>query len=354
MTAKTRDDDRSSTSDDESIISPRPDRAPDKPTQLGKKTWWSLLKRTFAQFKDDNLTDLAAALTYYGVLAIFPGFLVLVAILGLIGKDTATKVVDNVKEIAPGGVATFVETIVKNVQNNHTGAGFAAVVGLAVALWSASGYVAAFMRASNTIYDIGEGRPLYRTLALRIGLTIFAVVVLVLCAIIVVVSGPVARQIGDIIGVGDTAVTVWNIAKWPVLLVIVTMLFAVLFWASPNAKQGGIRWITPGGVLATVIWLVLSGLFAVYVANFSSYNKTYGTFAGVIIFLVWLWVSNVALLLGQEFNAELEHQRAIEAGLPPDVEPFVQPRDTKKLSDTDKRRLSEAQEADAAAEHSNS
>ncbi|GAA2038324.1 YihY/virulence factor BrkB family protein [Terrabacter terrae] len=320
------------------------DDAPDSPTELPKASLLAVLKRAKGEFKRDNLTDLAASLTYYGLLSIAPALFVLVAALGLLGPDATTQVVDQVKQLTPGSSAQFVQTLITQAQSNRKGAGFGAILGILVALWSASGYVAAFMRASNVIYDIPEGRPIWKTVPIRVGVTVFAVVVMIISAVIVVVSGPVAQQIGDIVGAGDTAVTLWSILKWPVLLVIVSMLFAVLFWASPNAKQGGVKWVSPGGLVAVVIWLVVSGLFALYVAYFSSYNKTYGSLAGVVIFLVWLWLTNIAILLGAEVNAELDRSRAIAAGQPEDLEPFAEPRDTRAMDEVDKRALEEAAE----------
>jgi len=318
---------------------------PDKPTELSKPSLTAVGKRASKEFKHDNLTDLAAALTYYAVLSIVPGLIVLISLLGLLGPDATNQVMNQVEQVAPGSSADFVKTLITQAQANKGGAGIGAILGVVVALWSASGYVAAFMRASNVIYGIGEGRPIWKTAPIRLGVTIVAVILLLISAVIVVVSGPVAQQIGDLIGVGNTAVLVWNIVKWPVLLIIVSVLLAILFWASPNAKQGGVQWVSPGGVIAVVIWLVISGLFAVYVTNFSSYDKTYGALAGVVIFLVWLWLTNIALLLGAEINAELAHGKAIAEGLPEDVQPFADPRDTRKLDESDKDAIEEAQAA---------
>ena len=205
-----------------------------------------------------------------------------------------------------------------------------AIAGTVLALWSTSSYVAAFMRAANAIYDVPEGRPARKTLPLRVGVTLLLMVLLVVSAVIVVVTGGLARHVGQVLGIGSAAVTAWGIAKWPVLLVLVCLMVGVLYWASPNARQG-LRSIAPGAVVAVVIWLIASGLFALYVANFGHYDKVYGSIAGIIIFLIWLWISNTAILLGAEFNAELERGRAIAAGTPPDTEPFVQMRDTRKL-----------------------
>ena len=215
-------------------------------------------------------------------------------------------------------------------------------MGIAAAVWSASGYIAAFMRASNAIYDIDEGRPIWMTLPVRIGVTVLLLALLAISAMAVVVTGGLAQQIGKLLGIGGTAVTVWDIAKWPVLVIIVSVMFSLLYKASPNVRQPAFRWISAGGILAVILWLIASGLFAVYVSFSGSYNKTYGSLATVIIFLVWLWISNIAILLGAEFNAETQRERAIRAGLPEDVEPFAELRDTRKLDDPEKRRVEQA------------
>ncbi|MEP7179745.1 MAG: YihY/virulence factor BrkB family protein, partial [Pseudonocardiales bacterium] len=239
---------------------------PESPRDISRPGWRSILRRSVKEFKHDDVTDRAAALTYYGVLAIFPGVLVLVSILGLLRKSTAQKLLDNLGQVAPGGVNNFLRSVIEQVQGKSGAAGIGAVVGLALALWSASGYVAAFMRASNAIYDVDEGRPMWKTAAMRLAVTLLLVIMLVASAVMVVISGPIARAVGHAAGIGDTGVTVWNIAKWPVLLVLVSLMFSLLYWACPNVKQPGFKWITPGGLLAVVIWLIASGLFAVYVA----------------------------------------------------------------------------------------
>jgi membrane protein len=302
------------------------------PTDLSGRSWLGVLKRTGTEFRDDNLTDWAAALTYYAVLAIFPALIVMVSVLGLIGKSVTQPLIDNLGTVAPGPAKDIFTSAIENIEGSKGAAGVFFAVGLAAAIWSASGYIAAFMRASNAIYDIEEGRPLWKTLPLRVGLTVLLMVLTAVSAIGVTLSGGLARQAGNVIGVGDTAVDVWNVAKWPVLLLFVSFLFAVLYWAAPNVKQPGFRWITPGGVLAVIGWVIASLAFAFYVSNFGSYNKTYGALAGPIVFLVWLWISNIMILLGAEFNAELERGRAIERGMrPEDSEPFVEPRDTRKM-----------------------
>lgn len=311
-----------------------PDRTgePDQPTELGGRGWWHALKRSAKQFQEDNLTDWAAALTYYGVLAIFPALIVLVSVLGLIGESATDPLIENLGTVAPGPAKEIFTSAIENLQGSQGAAGVLFVVGLLGALWSASGYVAAFMRASNAIYDMPEGRPVWKTLPVRVGLTVVLLALLAITTVAVVLTGGLAERVGDLLGIGGTAVTVWNLAKWPVLLVIVSFMFALLYWAAPNVKRPGFRWVSPGGTLAVIGWIIASLAFAFYVGNFGSYNKTYGALAGPIVFLVWLWISNIMILMGAEFNAELERERAIERGMRPvDKEPFAEPRDTRKM-----------------------
>ncbi|MER7406157.1 YhjD/YihY/BrkB family envelope integrity protein [Streptomyces sp. NPDC000070] len=313
--------------------------APDSPSDLPRKSWSAVLKGSMREFKDDELTDRAAALTYYGVLALFPALLVLVSLLGITGRSTTDRVLDNVQQLAPGAARDIITRAVEQLQGNAGIGSLMAIVGLVLALWSASGYVGAFIRSANAVYDMPEGRPVWKLLPVRLGVTVVLMVLAVISALIVVFTGGLARQAGTALGIGDTALTVWSIAKWPALVVLVTIMIAILYWATPNAKVKGFRWITPGSVLALLIWMAASAGFAVYVANFASYNKTYGTMAGVIVFLVWLWITNLAILLGLEFDAETVRQRAIAGGHPPEAEPYTQPRDTRKWDEQDRRRM---------------
>ena len=296
---------------------------------MPKRSWRSVLRRAVREFRDDNLTDTAAALTYYATLSVFPALLVLASLIGLAGPNTAKHLVENLGQVVPGSAQGVLSQAISNLQRTP-GAGLTALVALAAAIWSASGYVAAFMRAANTVYDVPEGRPVWKKIPVRLGVTVLLLVLMAISSIIVVFTGPLARQAGDLLGLGSAAVTAWGILKWPVLLVLIMVLVAILYWAGPNAKQPGIRWITPGGVVGVLLWLIASAGFAAYVANFGSYNKTYGALAGVIIFLVWLWISNLAILLGAELNAELDRARAEAGGLPEGQEPYLELRDTSK------------------------
>jgi membrane protein len=297
-----------------------------EPADRPKPAWGGVLKRTFSEFQEDNLTDWAAALTYYGILSIFPALIALVSILGLIGPSATEPLLDNLGDFAPGPAHEILENALNGLTESRSPAGILFVVGLAGAIWAAAGYIGAFIRASNVIWDVEEGRPIWRTIPLRLVVTIVMLVLLAASAFAVVVTGPLAERVGKLLGIGGAAVTAWDIVKWPLLVLVVSLMFSILYYASPNVRQPAFRWLTAGGILAVVVWILASAAFGIYVASFGSYNKTYGSLGAVMIFLVWLWLTNVAILLGAELNAEIERGRQIEAGQPADREPFLPPR----------------------------
>ncbi len=305
-----------------------PDK-PDTPTDLKRPSWKYIAGKTIREFGDDQCTDLAAALTYYAVLALFPALLALVSLLGLIGQQSTTEqLVGILDDIGAGSVGdTIREPLEQLTQNSAAGLGL--IIGLAGALWSASGYVGAFGRAMNRVYEIEEGRPFWKLRPLMIVITLAAVILAGVVAIGLVVTGPVSRAIGDAIGLGDTAVTVWNIVKWPVLAALAALVVAILYYATPNVKQPKFRWISIGAALAIITWIVASALFGLYISQFSNYNKTYGSLAGVIIFLLWLWITNLALLFGAELDAEMERGRQLQAGIAAERDIQLPPRDTR-------------------------
>jgi membrane protein len=299
--------------------------APDNPTQLPRRSWPQTLKRTGKQFSEDKLSTWAAALTYYAVLSIFPALLALVSIVGLIGNSATQPLLNNLNAIAPGPAKNILSSSLHGLSTGSSTLAF--ILGLVLAIWSASGYIGAFMDAANAVWDAPEGRPIWKRVPLRLAVTVVLLILLAASALAVVLTGPLAKSVGDIIGLGSTFVTVWDIAKWPVLVLVVSFMISLLYWAGPNVKQPGFPWITPGGLLAVVLWIIASALFAFYVANFASYNKTYGSLGGIIVFLVWLWLTNLIILLGAEFNAEMERSRQIAAGHPVDKEPYLPLRD---------------------------
>src|SRR6478736_3425539 len=303
---------------------------PESPTKLTKPSWKYIARKTLREFSDDQCTDLAAALTYYSVLALFPALLALVSLLGLFGQAGKTdQLIGVLSDMGAGSVADTIKGPLQQLTPNSS-AGGALIIGIGGALWSASGYVGAFGRAMNRIYEIQEGRPFWKLRPLMIVITLAAVILAGLVAIGLVVSGPVARAIGDAIGLGDTAVTIWGIVKWPVLLFLAALVVAILYYATPNVKQPKFRWISIGAGIAIVTWVVASALFGLYVSQFSNYNKTYGSLAGVIIFLLWLWITNLALLFGAEVDAEMERGRQLQAGIAAEEELQLPPRDTRK------------------------
>jgi membrane protein len=300
----------------------------DSPTELRAGTWPATIKRVGTQFVEDNLLQWAAALTFFAVLALFPAMLTLVALLGVIGGPAIEPLIENASRLAPGAAREIVLDGLRAVRDSER-AGLALVVGLVAALWTASAYVGAFIPAANVVWDVDEARPIWQKLALRIALTVGLLLLIAVAAITVVLTGPIAEEVGSIVGLGDVALTIWGVAKWPFLALVVTTLLSVLYWASPNVRHPGWRWVTPGSVLALVLWIVASVGLTLYVATFSAYNDTYGSIGAVVVFLLWLWLTNIAILLGAELDAELERTRAIEAGMrPPDKEPYLQPRDS--------------------------
>jgi membrane protein len=302
----------------------------------GKKRWIEILKRTASEFIEDNLTDWAAALTYYGLLALFPALIAMVSLIGLVGdpQSTTASLTEIITEIGPPSAAATFSGPIESIASNQSAAGVAFVLGLALALWSASGYVGAFIRASNVIFETPEGRPFWKLRPLQLAVTLAMVLLMALLALGLVLTGPIVAAIADPLGFSDTAVTIWSIAKWPVMAAIFILMVDVLYYASPNVKQRGFAWVTPGSLVAIVIWGIASAGFAFYVANFGSYDKTYGTLGGLIALLIWFWLSNLAILVGHQLNAERERSLELEEGLPQaereiQLEPRAEPKKPK-------------------------
>ena len=318
--------------DDKSMPDPESEDKPDSPGELDKRSWKYVARKTLREFSDDQCTDQAAGLTYYAVLAVFPALLALFSLMGVVGRapEAVKAITDIMRPLVSADTLNTFTPVLQDLARSQ-GAGLALVVGLAGALWSASGYVGAFGRAMNRIYEIDEGRPFWKLRPLMLVITLGAVLLSALVLVMLIVSGPLAQSIGDRIGLGDTAVTLWNIAKWPLIAVIVMMVVALLYYATPNVKQPKFRWLSIGAAFAIVIWVLASVAFAFYVANFSSYNKTYGSLAGVIVTLLWLWITNLALLLGAEIDSELERGRELEAGIPAEEELQLPARDTRNI-----------------------
>jgi len=325
--------------DDGNTITTRHDARRDyAPTgQKSSSSLFSTLKRTGTEFSEDNLTDWAAALTYYGLLALFPALIALVSLLGLVAdpQTTTQKITQIVTQIGPSSSAQTFAGPIKSITSNQSAAGILFVVGLIGALWSASGYVGAFMRASNVIYETPEGRPIWKLRPLQMLVTLGVVILVAILALALVLTGPIVDAVAAPLGISSTATTIWDIAKWPVMLAIVITIIAVLYYSTPNVKLRGFKWVTPGSIVAVVVWLIASAAFAFYVANFGSYDKTYGTLGGIVVMLMWLWITNLALLFGHQLNAERERSIEISEGtLRAEKEIQLEPRSEPKTQRT--------------------
>ncbi len=322
---------------------PAPDdpRKPASPADLHRRSWRYVLRTTVRELVDDQCTDLAAALTYYAVLALAPGLLAVVSLLGLV--DRPQEVIDRatalVRDVGAGSAVDTLEPVLQHLATAPA-AGFAFVGGLVVALWSASGYVSAFGRGMNRIYEVDEGRPVWKLRPLLLVLTAALVVLAVLVVAFLALSGPVAESIGRSVGLSSTTVAVWQVVKWPLVVVLVVLAIALLYHGTPNVRQPRFRWLSVGALVALVVWVLASAGFAFYVSRFASYDETYGSLAGVVVLLLWLWLTNLALLFGAELDAELERGRQLQAGIAAERTLQLPPRDT-RASDKRRARLEE-------------
>jgi membrane protein len=297
---------------DDKVNETRLDNAPqgaDKAPTTG-----GTLKRTLKEFSEDNLTDWAAALTYYGTLALFPALIALLSIVGLLTNPQ--QLTDALTSVVPAQAANTLTPVIEQLAGNTAPVGLGLILGLAAAIWSASGYVGAFTRAANVVYETPEGRKVWKLKPLQLLVTLIGVLFAALVVAMLVLSGPVVDAVGQAIGLGGTVLTIWSWAKWPVVVVLVALMIAVLYYSTPNVKLRGFRFTSPGAAVALLVWGAASALFAFYVANFGSYNKTYGALAGVIVFLVWFWLTNLALLFGIELDAEIERTKELKDGVP--------------------------------------
>ena len=313
-------------------------------TDLNKPTWVYVARKTLREFSGDQCTDLAAALTYYAVLALFPTAIALLSLVGIFGQGS--KTVDTLlRVVSEAGGSSVAQTLRPTLEtlSQTPGAGLALILGLLGALWSASGYVGAFGRAMNRIYGIGEGRPAWILRPVMLLVTVVLVVLVAVAVLALIVSGPLTQSLGNALGLGSTAVLAWRLAKWPLLLIVAVVIVATLYYATPNVKQTKFRWLSIGALVAIVVWALLSLAFGFYVANFSSYNKTYGALAGVIVFLLWLWLTNLALLFGAELDAELERGRELESGVAAEDTIQLPARDTRNLDKAEAKHAQDVQ-----------
>ena len=280
--------------------------------------WGFILKRTMRSFSTDQCTDLAAGLTYFAVLSLFPALLALVSILGIVGQSQTgiDALFGMVNELAPGMTDVLKGPIEGLASSPATG--WALVIGIVGAVWSASGYVGGFGRALNRVYGVPEGRTALVLRPVQLGVTLLTLVLISLLALMLVVSGPVLSFLGGLIGLDEAFQVAWSILRWPVVIIVLVLLLAVLYASTPNVKHPRFRWLTPGSLAAIIVLGIASALFAFYVGNFGNYDRTYGALAGIIVFLLWIWIANNALLFGAELDSEVERARELVAGIEAD------------------------------------
>ncbi len=339
-----------SVSDQKTAPDPEDPAKPDSLGEIEKPSWKYVLKKTVREFGDDQCQDIAAGLTYYYVLSLFPALIAVFSLLGVVGqgKEAATAVLDIVTQVAPDA-AEGLQGPIEDLASSQA-AGFALISGIVLAIWTASGYVGAFSRAMNRVWEIDEGRPIWKLKPAQLAVTLLAIVLVVVALVLLVISGPVAEAVGQALGIGEIGLIIWQIARWPILAFIVVFFVAVLYYFTPNAKQPKFRWVSTGAIIAIVVLGIASLGFGIYVANFSNYDRTYGSLAGVIIFLLWVWIANLALLFGAEFDAELERGRQLQGGLEAEERIQLPPRDTKKIDKKAEREEKEIAEARAIRE----
>lgn len=325
---------------------PEDDRKPDSPAEITKPTWKYILRTTIREFSADGCTDLAAGLTYRTVLSIFPALIAVVSVLSLLGQGggTVTAVLDEAEGVVPSDTWGTVRPALESVLTAPA-PGLGLILGLLVALWSASSYVKAFGRAMNIIHEVPEGRG---GIKLNVQMYLLTALILVLGAValmVLVLSGPVAEAVGSAIGLGSAAITVWSIAQWFLLAFVVVLVVALLYYATPNVQQPKFRWVSVGALIAIVVAVLASVGFFFYVSNFGNYNATYGALAGVIIFLLWIYIINAILLFGAEVDSEVERGRELQAGMPAEETLQLPARDTKASAKKAKKHQEDVERA---------
>jgi membrane protein len=306
-------------------------RGPDSPADLPKTHRKTVLKRTLSEFGEDGGSDLAAALTYFAIMSLAPMLLALSTALSFLGQKDATQTA--VRDLGEqlGLQEQTITTVIGYLDSmgQSGAAGILLVIGLVGALWSASNYVNAFSRMMNRVYEIQEGRPVWKLRPWLLALTVVILLLLITMVLSITLSGSVSELFFGAIGLSGTADMIWNIAKWPFLVLMLVVIVALLYWGTPNVRQPKFRWLSPGAALAVVVAIVATAAFGLYVANFGNYNKTYGAIGGVIVALLLIYIINNVLVLGAELDAELERGRELAAGMPAEETIQLPPRNTK-------------------------
>ncbi|MUN62599.1 YihY family inner membrane protein [Kocuria sediminis] len=304
---------------------------PSSPTQITGLSWSYVLRRTVHEFRRDECTDSAAVLTFFAVLSVFPALLAVVSLLGVVGQaeETVGTILRLLHESGvPAEAVAVLEGPIRELAESSA-AGPALVTGLVGALWTASAYVRAFGRSMNRIYEVEEGRPFWKLYPLMVGVTLVLVALAVGMMLVVLLSGPVAERLGELVDLPGSTLRLWQAARGPVVLALLSFVVALLYSTTPNVRQPRFRWLGIGSVTAIVVMAAATAGFSSYVSRFGNYNTTYGAIGGVIVLLLWIWIMNTVLLAGAEFNAETERARRLQAGIAAEEDLLLPPRDVR-------------------------
>lgn len=288
----------------------------DSPAQLSRDDWRVILTRTWHEFRINQVYDIAAALTYYAVLATFPAILATLALLGIFGSAEAVTndVLRVIEELGGSSVIDPLREAIEQLLNaSHAASAF--IVGLVGALWATSGFVGAFGRGLNRIYGVEEGRPFWRKRPVMIGISAILLVLATISGFAIVLTGPIAESAARVLGLDEGVVFWWDLGKLPVLAAIAIFVIALLYWAAPNVKRRNLRWFSVGAVAALLSWMIATVVFGSYALGFGSYERTYGVLGGAVAFLLWLWLSNLAMVFGAVLDTEVERARQLRAGI---------------------------------------
>lgn len=328
------------------MTSPNRSSKPDSPAEVEKRSWKFVVRRTLRAFGTDGCPDLAAGLTFYAILALVPAVMVSFSLISLLGRgeETARVVLDVVRALVPNAPAAPVRDVIAQIAEARL-SGVVLVFGIGLALWAVARYVAALGRGMNRIYRVEEGRPAWK---LKLGQLLVALVVIVCIAAVatlITVSGDVAEALGNAFGLGDMTLLVWRIARWPLLAAVVIFVLAFLYYFAPNVKLARFRWMSLGAAVALTVLLLASLAFGLYVSNFADYDRLYGAFGGIIVFALWLWIANIAILVGAEFDVELERVRELQAGIPAETQVQVPLRDASRIAKSVREDRKEATQA---------
>ena len=282
-------------------------------------TAWRVIKRTVIAFYDNQMTHHAAALTYYGLMSLFPALLVAVSLLGLLGQypETYDAIIGAIREVSPDATIDTFDSALRTALEHKGSAAVAFVVGLLVALYGTTGVLEAARRALNVAFEVENGRSFLQRKATDIVSSVVLMVLVLITLVLVFVGGGFAEAVFDLIGLGSTAEEVWAVARWPAAVATAMLVFSWVYYVTPDVEQRSFRWVTPGAAVGVAIWMLASAAFAFYLANLNDLNATYGSFGAALVLIFWLWLSNVAMLFGAQLNAEIERQQQLAEGVPP-------------------------------------